>query len=191
MKIATLQNNFDLSIKLDRECIAKIIAWWGPEFTMQWFDGRTFSHWADENEIPVDERSEIWKLFNPTTLKRFILHNIADPLKSLGAVKQNLETTLTTANIAEHLGWTEEEVDEVFTSGWRKRVATHNIADPLSALAKVKLHLETTLTTANIAEHLGWTEEEVDEAFTSGVRKFFAFANPTDPLSALAKVKLH
>jgi len=55
-------------------------------------------------------------------------------LKALDTVKHHLEVTLSDANIANRLSWSEAEVQEIFSPNLRKRFAVYNISDPLKAL---------------------------------------------------------
>ena len=192
MSIAATGNGFNLrKNKLDRGGIARIIYNWGPEFARQWFNGTIIRQWAEGQQLSTAETDTWLEVFTPSILKHFTINSTTDPLEHLEAVKYHLEETLTDTNIAERLGWTPDEVAEVFTPSMRKHFAVGNISDPLKALEAVKLHLEETLTDTSIAERLGWTQAEVAESFTPSIRKYFTLINRTDPLGHLEAVKLH
>ena len=65
----------------------------------------------------------------------FAVENINDPLNALSRVKEHLETTLRDESIAERLGWSVEQVKEIFTDSLKKRFAVGNIGDPLKGIA--------------------------------------------------------
>ncbi|MEK7594684.1 MAG: hypothetical protein AAB436_03545 [Patescibacteria group bacterium] len=92
------------------------------------------------------------------------------------------------------MGMDEEESERwrmTFNPSTLKKLADTNTTDPLTALGKVKEHLDVTLTDENIAEKLGWTSERVAEAFPAGTRMYFAVYSRKDPLKALGEVKEH
>ncbi len=132
----------------------------------------------------VGENSHNFKLSNKTD-GDLAVGNINDPLKALDKIKANLRVLSDTSAIAKRLGWSEAEVEEVFTPGIRKYLAVHNINDPLKALDKIKANLETLSDIPAIAKRLGWREAEVEKVLTLSTRKHLAVHNINDPLKGL------
>jgi DNA-directed RNA polymerase specialized sigma subunit len=177
--------------KNSEDGVAKILASWGPQFLTEWMNGTIIGKWLDTMQLSEAERQDWNELFNDSTKKRFAVGNISDPLKALGRVKDHLEVTLSDENIAKELGWSVEDVRQIFTNHMKKRFAVSNIANPLKALGRVKEHLGVTLSDENIAEELGWNIEEVRQMFTDSMKKNLAVSNISDPLKALGRVKDH
>ena len=133
--------------------------------------------------------AEVEEVLNPSIRKHLAVHNINDPLKGLDKIKANLRVLSDTSAIAKRLGWSEAEVEEVLNPSIRKYLAVGNINDPLKALDKIKANLRVLSDTSAIAKRLGWSEAEVEEVFTPGIRKYLAVHNINDPLKALDKIK--
>lgn len=76
------------------------------------------------------------------------------------------------------------ETRKLFTTAMLKRIAVHNISDPLGALERTRTHLQETLTDENIALYLGWSTADAHKLFPSKVRKCLAVSNMADPLKA-------
>ena len=131
--------------------------------------------------------AEVAEIFTPGLRKYTAIGNPTNPLNVLETVAQNLES-LTDESIATHLGWSEAEVAEVFTPGLRKHfIVVHHSSDPMKSVETVAQNLET-LTDENIAAHLGWSEAEVAEVFTPGLRKHIAVNNISNPFKAVETV---
>jgi len=188
MSAAGPENGFKIKKhKHDRDMLTKIIAGWGPEFARQWFDGTIINQWMDIEGIKKEDQKDWLNTFTPGMRKRFAGHNFHDPLGALKRAKTNLETILTDSNIANELGWSEAEVAEIVTPSMRKHFATNNVANPLEALKRVKISLDTILTDENIANELGWSEKEVVKLFSPADRRRFAVSNISNPLAALKR----
>jgi len=122
--------NPDRIKETEKKDLTKIVSNWGPEFTIQWFDGTIINKHFVELGVEESEIGELMEVFTPSLRRYFAVHNISDPLAALERVKDNIDL-LTDQAIAEKTGWSLEEVGEVFTPGIRKHLAVHNISDPL------------------------------------------------------------
>lgn len=129
---------------------------------------------------------EVEAIFNPALRKVLAVSNINNPALALRRIKETLETTLATANIAHRLGWMKKDVEAVFTPSVKKSLAIH--ADPISLLGKFVDNLTQKLDSANIAAELGWTAERVEDIFSARVKKHVALNYRDDPLSAAKKI---
>lgn len=90
--------------------------------------------------------------------------------------------------VAKHTGWTLAEVQEIITSGIRKRIVANNITDPFRGLAKVKENLAL-LTDVAIAKRLEWTTKKVAEVITPSLRKIMAVNYMANPFAVLDRLK--
>ena len=125
--------NPDRIKETEKKDITKIVSNWGPEFTIQWFDGTIINKHFVELGMEEAEIGELMEVFTSSLRKRLAVGNINDPLAALERVKDNIDL-LTDQAIAEKTGWSPEEVREVFTSGIRKYLAVNNINDPLKGV---------------------------------------------------------
>jgi len=190
MEAITPENGFDLGkTKGDRATAVKLISCWGPEFVRQWSNGKIMEQWADDRQLTPEEKAEMFAIFPPGVRKQFATDYPGDPLAALDLVHHNLKEIWTTERMAIRLGWSENEVDEVFTPALRKTLIKGYLHNPNKAIDTVKYNLEEVLTDDNIARHIGWSPEEVAESFAPGIRKKFAAGNLADPLKAIRKIR--
>jgi DNA-directed RNA polymerase specialized sigma subunit len=143
---------------------------------------------AQELGITPEESRET---FTKSMRTRFAVNNIADPIGALKKVAHHIEVTLSNENIAKELDMSVEEVQQTFTKSTRVGFAIANMSNPMKGLAKMKHHLEVTLSDENIAQELGITPEEAHETFTKGMKNRFAVIYSSDPIEALRTVKHH
>lgn len=122
-------------------------------------------------------------IFSPTVRKKLAAGNSADPTRPLRQVKKNVDEMLDLDLTAAALEWPKEKVRETFTDFELSYMCVRNLNNPMAYLKKVKLHLDETLTDANLSRAIGWTEEKVQSVFSPHMRKHFAI-NYRDPLAA-------
>jgi DNA-directed RNA polymerase specialized sigma subunit len=157
----------------------------------EWMSGSIINRWLSEQEMSEGEKDAYLEVFTPSMRTYFAINSITNPLKAVERVKVHLDTTLSDANIAKVLDIDEADVVDVFTPGIRTHFAVNNISDPLQAIERVKVYLDTTLSDANIAEVLGIDEADAADIFTPSIRTHFAVKNISDPLKAIERVKVH
>ena len=170
----------------EQKNIAKVLANWGPQFTIEWLSGSILNTWLQAQDITGEDNQQWQKLFSPSMLRQFAVYYINDPMSALDRVKTNLEL-MTDEAIANRLGWDEDQVRDTFSPVMRKYIAIDYV-EPLAALDRVKTNLEL-MTDEAIANRLGWDEDQVRDVFSPSLRKYFATRNINDPFSALDRVK--
>ena len=115
--------------------LSKVLSNWGPRFLTEWMNGSILDGWLKVQKLDEEEIAHWREIFTDSLKKHFAVENINDPLNALSRVKEHLETTLRDESIAERLGWSVEQVKEIFTDSLKKRFAVGNIGDPLKGIA--------------------------------------------------------
>lgn len=136
---------------------------------------------------------EVRAVFSPSVRKHFAVSNISNPQQAIKKVKDNLEVHLSSANIAKITGWSEDLVRDTFSPYILRRIAVHQINNPITAIRKIKDNLEIHLTDASIAEATGWSEDQVRVMFVESMRIFLAtwyINNPLHGVTEWAKGKI-
>jgi hypothetical protein len=181
----TPRNGFFLEISNhDRRRLAKLLAVWGPKFVDQWFDGTILRQWAQVQGMS-DEVFETWRTtFGPAELRAVADKNNLDPLGALNRAKAHLEGPLSSAAIAEKVGWSIDEVALIFTPARRLLLTIVYPTGFDAALRRIKRNLEEVVTCQNLAERYGMSDHRVREVFTPSRRVAIAVACTAKPLTA-------
>lgn len=118
----------------------------------------------------------------PLTLRvEAMLNRPADPLAQLDAFDRHLRATLSIPNIASELGWTEEQVHDVFRPSVLRLIARRHVHDPLDAIYRMARNVNF-LDSGFLAQQLGKTPKYIDAVFTTIARR--RIIQNADPLAA-------
>jgi hypothetical protein len=122
-----------------------------------------------ESETYVDE------LFYLDDRKK--LAELEDPTDRIRDIAQKFEA-FTPDNLSGILGWTNMEVEELFTPYFRSRLA-YKAGDPEKIARKVAHTFKDKLSVESIASVLGWSLESTSTLFTTKLRREICLGNST------------